>query len=166
MYKKVLWGGILLSLAIVSPITTHAKIKTHEESYTIYPGHEKTIELSYEDANKLMKIAKAEAGNQGIKGQLLVMRVVWNRVKSPNFPDTVEGVLSQKSQFESYSNGSYQKAEPDTDTHLALAEFEKNNDPDTEIIGFETVVNKGALLKYFDYAYTFGDHDFYKEKAK
>lgn len=156
------WGGALfISMALFASISASAKYQTQVESYTLLPEDHKCIEVSYEDALRLMKIAAAEAGNQGPEGQLLVMRVVFNRVKSPNFPDTIQGVISQKSQFETYLNGTYQKTEPNIDSHIALAEFEKNINADTEIIGFETTANEGALLKYFDYAYTFGDHDFY-----
>lgn len=157
-----IWGGALfISMALFASISASAKYKTQEESYTLLPEDHKCIEVTYEDARRLMKIAAAEAGNQGPEGQLLVMRVVWNRVLSPHFPDTVQGVISQRGQFQTYKNGTYQQTEPNLDSHKALAEFEKNINADTEIIGFETVSNEGALLAYFDYAYTLGDHDFY-----
>ena len=164
MKNRHMGGFLFISMALLASISAHAKYQTLEESYTRLPEDHKCIEVSYDDAQRLMKIAAAEAGDQGPEGQLLVMRVVWNRVKSPNFPDTIEGVLSQKSQFETYRNGMYENAEPNIDSHLALAEFEKNLDPDKNIIGFETVANEGALLQYFDYAYTVGNHDFYKLK--
>ena len=159
-------GALFISLTLFASISASAKYKTLEERYTRLPEDHKCIEVSYDDAQRLMKIAAAEAGDQGTEGQLLIMRVVWNRVKSPNFPDTIEGVLSQRSQFETYRNGMYKNAEPNVDSHLALAEFEKNLNADTEVIGFETVSNQGALLEYFDYAYTLGNHDFYREKHK
>lgn len=164
--NKFLMGGFLfLSLATISSMSANAKFRTQEDFYTLEPEENKVIEVSYDDAQRLMRIAAAEAGDQGVKGQLLIMRVVWNRKLSPIFPDTIEGVLSQKSQFQTYTNGMYENAEPNADTHLALAEFEKNLDPDKKIIGFETVANQGALLQYFDFAYTYGNHDFYKLKA-
>jgi hypothetical protein len=125
-----------------------------------------TIQISYQDAQRLMKIAAAEAGNQGVEGQLKVMEVVWNRVLSDNYPDTIEGVITQPNRFSSYTNGMYDAAVPTSDTHLALAEFEKNIDLNKEIIGFETVANHKSLEKYFDYSFTVGDHDFYVEKKE
>lgn len=166
MNNKYMGGALFISLTLFASISASAKYKTLEESYTRLPEDHKCIEVSYDDAQRLMKIAAAEAGDQGTEGQLLIMRVVWNRVKSPNFPDTIEGVLSQRSQFETYRNGMYKNAEPNVDSHLALAEFEKNINADTEVIGVETVSNQGALLEYFDYAYTLGNHDFYREKHK
>lgn len=124
------------------------------------------IEVSYEDAQMLMKIAQAEAGNQGIEGMSSVMRVVLNRVMSDEFPDTVEEVIKQPYQFESFNNGSYENAEPSTDCHLALAQVERGLSADKEIIGFETVENGESLTRYFDYAYTIKDHNFYVTKGK
>jgi len=164
MRLKVL--GLFLSLAIFSPISTNAKYEAPEAEKCERNVNDTTIEVSYEDAQRLMKIAFAEGGNQGIDGQRLIMEVVWNRVKSPDYPNTIFGVISQRSQFTSYSTGRYDRVIPTTETHLALAEFEKNLNSDKNIIGFETTNNSGTLLKYFDYAYTFRDHDFYVEKQK
>ena len=124
------------------------------------------VEFTYEDAQRLMKIAQAEAGNQGIEGMSAVMRVVINRVLNPEFPDSVEEVIKQPYQFESYSNGSYDKAEPTTDCHLALADVERGLSDDEDIVAFETVSNGESLKRYFDYAYTIEDHNFYIRKAK
>lgn len=130
----------------------------------VYAKELEVIEVSYEDAQMLMKIAQAEAGNQGIKGMASVMRVVLNRVSSEDYPDTIEEVIKQPYQFESYANGMFENAEPSTDCHLALAQVERGLSADKEIIGFETVKNGESLKRYFDYAYTIKDHNFYVEK--
>jgi len=51
----------------------------------------------------LYKITFAEAGNQEAEGQRAVIEVILNRVLSDNFPNTVEGVLSQPHQFSTWS---------------------------------------------------------------
>lgn len=48
----------------------------------------------------------AESGNQSLDGKIAVANVVLNRVKSPIFPNTIEGVLAQKNQFPTYGSGS------------------------------------------------------------
>lgn len=126
--------------------------------------YDDTIQVSYEDAQRLMKIAWAEAGNQGLEGQLHVMEVVWNRVNSPDYPNSIEEVIKQPHQFETWSNGQYLIAEPDVESHLALAELEKNRDLDTEIIAFETVSNGEVLTKWFDMSFTYLNHNFYTKK--
>ena len=121
------------------------------------------VEVSYEDAQALMKIAQAEAGNQGVDGMALVMKVILNRVEDDDFPDTVYEVISQKGQFESYKNGMYDKAVPSVECHLALAEIEMGSFSDNTIIAFE-VAGSRSLDKYFMFAFTYGGHDFYTEK--
>lgn len=121
------------------------------------------VEVTYEDAQCLMKIAQAEAGNQGVDGMALVMQTVLNRVEDDDFPNTVYEVISQKGQFQSYANGTYVKAIPCVDCHLALAEVEMGMFSDDTVIAFE-VAGTRSLDKYFMYAFTLGDHDFYTEK--
>lgn len=121
------------------------------------------VEVSYEDAQCLMKIAQAEAGNQPIDGMALVMQTVLNRVADDDYPDTVYEVISQDGQFQSYANGRYDKAFPAAECHLALAEVEMGMFSDDTVIAFE-VAGKRSLDKYYMYAFTLGDHDFYTEK--
>lgn len=125
-----------------------------------------TLQISQADAERLLKIATAEAENQGIDGMLKVMQVVINRKNSPDYPGTIEAVITQRGQFEPVSNGTYYTAVPSPEAHLALAKLEANIDPDSEIIAFEASANAKSLEKYFCFAYTQGGHDFYVQKIK
>lgn len=120
------------------------------------------VEVSYEDAQCLMKIAESEAGDQGVDGMALVMKTVLNRVEDDDFPDTVYGVISQTGQFESFVNGRYNIAEPSEECHEALAALEMGWYEDETIIAFE-IAGSRSLDKYFFYAFTYGGHDFYTE---
>jgi N-acetylmuramoyl-L-alanine amidase len=93
-----------------------------------------------------------------------VMEVILNRVASDEFPDTVQGVVYQKSQFESVTNGSIYRAEITPEVRQALAEVEKNFEANDSIVAFETTSNKNTLGRYFDYSFTEGQHDFYTTK--
>lgn len=123
-----------------------------------------TLQISQDDAVRLMKISESEAGTEGVHGRYLVMRVIINRLYSDEYPDTIEEIITQPHQFESYQNGSYDTAEPTVEAHLALAELEKNLDPDEDIIAFEAIWNKNSLLRYFDAAYDYMGHQFYVAK--
>lgn len=125
--------------------------------------HQDVVELDIKDAQMLMKIAQAEAGNQSIDGMALVMQTVLNRVADDDYPDTVYEVITQKGQFQSYANGRYDKAIPCVNCHYALAEIEKGTFADDTVIAFE-VTGVRSLDKYYMYAFTLGDHDFYTEK--
>lgn len=125
-------------------------------------------EFDQSDAQLLMRVAQAEAGNQGIHGMELIIEVILNRVNSDSeaFPDTISEVVHQKSQFETVTNGMYLKVDLSPEAHLALAEIEKGIEFDEKIVGFETSSHGKVLEKYFDYAYTVGDHDFFYEKSE
>lgn len=59
------------------------------------PAAGQVTEFTYEEAQLLMRMAQAEAGNQGIDGMWLVMSVAINRVKSKNFPGSITDVIYQ-----------------------------------------------------------------------
>lgn len=122
-----------------------------------------TITVSYPEAQQLMRIASAEALNQGTIGMFLVMQVVWNRVQSPLYPNTVWEVISQPGQFDPVMNGTYYTAEITPETHEALALFESNLQANEEIIAFESVRND-SLTRYFDTSFTYLGHTFYHKK--
>lgn len=64
----------------------------------------------------LSRIICAESGGESLTGQLAVGGVVVNRVKSPDFPDTIPGVIFDRIdgvQFEPVSNGTVYRT-PDT----------------------------------------------------
>lgn len=124
------------------------------------------LQISQEDAQRLMRIAYAEGGNQGVQGQLMIMQTIINRVKDSAFPDTIKEVILQDGQFSSVSDGRYFDVTPNTDSHLALAELEKNISQDENLIGFETNSNGKTLLKYFDYYTVHKDHTFYQKKKR
>lgn len=122
-------------------------------------------EYTQAEAQMLMRIAQAEAGNQGVYGMVLVMTVVINRVNSPDFPNSIEEVIFQPYQFQSVSDGNYSRAEISTEAHMALASIESGEPIDESIIAFE-VKNNDSLERYFKYAYTVGEHNFYISKGE
>lgn len=63
-----------------------------------------------ENIRLLASIIYCEAGDQSYNGKLAVGIVVMNRVRSSAYPDTVKGVIYQKSQFGPASSGLLKKA--------------------------------------------------------
>lgn len=77
---------------------------------------------SYYDQNDLFWLSRliyAESGNQPLEGQMAVGNVVLNRVASPIYPNTIEGVLAQKNQFSTYQSGSLAKRTPNESSVIA-----------------------------------------------
>lgn len=87
-----------------SPITTYAADFT----------------FTAKEKEQLQKIALAEAESEGVWGQALVMYTILNRVESPDFPDTIWDVITEKSQFSGYSCGRYDEAVPNETSQEAL----------------------------------------------
>lgn len=60
---------------------------------------------SNSDLNLLSRLVYGEARGEEYIGQVAVAAVVLNRVKSPNFPNTVAGVIYQRGAFDVVSDG-------------------------------------------------------------
>ncbi len=78
------------------------------------------LDFSDEESQMLLKLAMAEAENQGVIGKALVMRVVKNRVDSEDFPNSIEEVIFQPKQFSPIEDGRYDAAIPDEECYEAL----------------------------------------------
>lgn len=65
------------------------------------------LDATESDMKLLATIIYCEAGNQPYEGQIAVGSVVVNRIRSPLFPDTMVGVLYQKSQFTPVMSGRF-----------------------------------------------------------
>ena len=77
---------------------------------------------SYYNQNDLFWLSRiifAESGNQPLEGQMAVGIVVMNRVESPIYPNTVEGVLAQKNQFSTYQSGRLAQRTPNASSVIA-----------------------------------------------
>lgn len=144
---------------------------TYETGVIERPHEIKVNEFTFEEAQELMKLAQAEAGNQGEDGMWLVMSTVLNRRSDEAWPDSILEVIHEhcktKSgrtiyQFETVGNGMIKKVEVSQEAHDALARIEKG-EVAPKIIGFETK-DSDALDKYFMPAFDHKDHRFYTKK--
>ena len=147
--KKVI-VGVLLCLALFP-----AKVYAAE---SVFPRtHEIQVnEFTYEEAQMLLQIGQAEAGNQGPDGVWLVMSVIYNRRASDVFPNSIEEVIYQDNQFYTKGMGA---TEVSVDCHEALARIERG-DVAPLIVAFEKKSSK-SLDEYITPAFTYRDHTFY-----
>ena len=114
-----------------------------------------------EEAEMVMKLAKAEAEIDGVEGMCMVIKVVLNRRDSNKFPDTTEEVIFQEVQFSSISDGRYYDAIPDEKCLKAL-ELVENGDYDwVDALFFENAESSWQQNNC-EYLYTVGHHRFYK----
>ena len=111
-------------------------------------------EVSEEEIEMLAHLVMAEAGNQDLLGKQLVVDVVFNRMRSEKFDDTVEGVIYASGQFS--CSGYFMKKTPTEECYEAVyTEIESRQDK--EVLYFRTgrYGTKRALYKH-------GDHYFSK----
>ena len=118
----------------------------------------KSVEILKDYQNELLLLAKcveAEAGNQDYLGKRLVVDVILNRVDSEKFPNTIEAVIKQDSQFSVWANGSLDRAEPSESTWDAVYK-ELSGRTDDLILYFRA----GDFHSFGTKAYRHGDHFF------
>lgn len=117
--------------------------------------------VSQEDAQRLMKIAYVE-DHTSIESQAAVMACILNRVESPDFPNTIQGVIEQEGQFSTVTNGEYFDAEPNVDSHYALALIESRQ-VESDALYFEAAYAKNTWQSnHLIYISTVGGTRYYK----
>lgn len=149
--KKVTVVGILMAAILCWPVKVQAAEAVFPRTHEIQVN-----EFTYEEAQMLLKIGQAEAGNQGPDGVWLVMSVIYNRRASDVFPNSIEEVIYQDNQFYTKGMGA---TEVSADCHEALARIERG-DVAPLIVAFEKKSSK-SLDVYFTPAFTYRDHAFY-----
>lgn len=185
----ILAGIAMIGLGVLLHFIHYPKEEQHEEIYTSIWEEEPQTDISEhgadaapkagwytavlcEDAGEeimtkeeqelLMKLAYAEAGNQGVEGMWLVMSVVINRKNSPDYPNSIVGVIYQKNQFATVKNGALDRAIITDNCREALRRI-LSGDVKEDIIGFETTKSK-VLDKWFQASFEHKDHRFYVAK--
>ena len=83
---------------------------------------EDMLDEGYCDSLELLALCvEAEAGNQGLMGKRMVVDVILNRVDDPDWPDSIEGVITQPYAFSSYWDGGIDRVlEPSEETIRAV----------------------------------------------
>lgn len=105
-----------------------------ETAPTVY----KDIVVSEEDGKLLEAILWAEANNQSFEGQKAVIEVIFNRVLSDEWPDTIYDVLSQKGQFATWkSRNKVKPTEVQSDVISDVLRETETVLPDTTYVYFD-----------------------------
>lgn len=117
-------GHVVLPLNIIAKCfdakvtwdNTAKAVRVTRGSGAIKPG---SAFYNQDDLFWLSRVITAESGNQPLKGKMAVGNVVMNRVASPIYPNTVQGVLAQKNQFSTYKGGRLAKRTPNASSVIA-----------------------------------------------
>ena len=108
-----LMGILMLAESEIAPVQQQVNMQQAVETPKVLPKERNIMitpdnleEEAYWDSVELISICvEAEAGNQSLLGRRLVVDVILNRVDDPDFPDTIEGVITQPRHFSSYWDG-------------------------------------------------------------
>lgn len=117
----------LVFLAVTAAVAGGLRIKNNPgqlRSYTASAAKAWTPQMgypTYDDLWLLARVVSGEAHDEPYVGQVAVASVILNRVKSPQFPSSVAGVVYEPYAFESVSNGIMWSLPP-TDEHIAAAQ--------------------------------------------
>ncbi|HLT58374.1 MAG: cell wall hydrolase [Limnochordales bacterium] len=82
-----------------------------------------------EDVELLARVIAAEAQGEPYVGQVAVGAVILNRVRSPQFPNSLSGVIYQPHAFESVSNGLVWRRTPSAEAYRAARDALNGWDP-------------------------------------
>lgn len=104
---------------------THPNVEANEVETVaavedIQYGDPAGLDFTDEESQMLLKLAMAEAEDQGVIGKALVIRVVKNRVDSKAFPNSIADVIYEPKQFSPVWDGRYDEAVPDAECYEAL----------------------------------------------
>ena len=123
------------SIEIVEPTT----ITVETEPSTAKPVETKATSHGFtdEEIDLIALVTMAEAEGEPELGKRLVVDVILNRVDDPRFPNTVKGVIYQKKQFESMTNGRVDRCYVRDDIR-ALVEEEMLDRTNEHVIFFRT----------------------------
>ncbi len=153
--EKSLLPGYDDEVEIVEPETEEA-----EEA-------EEVIVLSESDYDTLLRIVQAESGGCDIVGKILVANVILNRVESDEFPDSIYGVVYQKSQFSPVIDGSINRCKVSDETREAVNRALHGEDPSEGALYFMNRSKSAAKnVRWFDTKLSFlfkhGEHEFFR----
>ena len=174
--------------ALTEDVIEETEVKAHtttfadipEEEKKELPGYEEATEsvveteeaeeamiLSESDYNTLLRIVQAESGGCDITGKILVAKVILNRVESDEFPDSIHGVVYQKSQFSPVIDGSINRCKVSDETRRAVDRALNGEDPSEGALYFMNRSKSAPKnVQWFDtklnYLFKHGEHEFFK----
>jgi N-acetylmuramoyl-L-alanine amidase len=122
--KKII-AGFMLSLSIIGtmqPMPSEGSESTYIKTH--YNSTARGLSITREEFVLLAKLINAEARGETLIGQVAVGAVVFNRLKDPRFPKTINKVIYDKDQFSPVTDGSIDL--PPSEKALLAAELALN----------------------------------------
>jgi N-acetylmuramoyl-L-alanine amidase len=106
-----------------------------EQIVQVFNYSDKKIYITQKDIHLMAQIVYAESNCEPFEGKVAVASVILNRLKYPEFPKTIEGVVKQRGAFSCVRNGNIDVV-PDEDSYKAVLVALKGEDPTEKAIFF------------------------------
>ncbi|MCL7747984.1 cell wall hydrolase [Halalkalibacter alkaliphilus] len=113
------------------------------------------------EVEKIARIVHGEARGEPYKGQVAVAAVVKNRLKSPDFPSSVEGVIYQRNAFTAVMDGQYNLT-PTSTSYKAVRDAWNGWDPSEGATYYynPAIATSEWIFKWTTPKFTIGKHLF------
>ena len=118
--------------------------------------------LSTEEQELIQKLMLAEAEGEGDIGMIMVANVVYNRIQSPDFPDTVQEVIYQEGQFASVTDGRLVAAQPNELTEEILTDLQLEYIDLTNGALYFCEASSDQWHNNLEFLYQYHHHKFYR----
>jgi N-acetylmuramoyl-L-alanine amidase len=142
---KKIFCLILFSLLLLIPFSKVTAKNFDSTSSNLFNGQEEVVQvfnysdqkiyITQNDVDLMAKVVYAESNSEPFEGQVAVASVILNRLKYPEFPKTVEGVIKQRGAFSCVKNGTI-NASPNERSYSAVSQALKGIDPSGKSIFF------------------------------
>jgi len=109
--------------------------------------------LTEEEILLMQKVVSAESRGESPEAQYTVACVILNRMESPIFPDSLEGVVRQSGQFTCVGNGIINNVPITESVEQAVARALDNNTVDEDVLWFRS----SHYHKFHNQAFQIGD---------
>lgn len=106
-----------------------------DEVVQVFNYNDKTIPITQNDIHLMAKVVYAESNCEPFEGKVAVASVILNRLKYPEFPKTVDGVVRQKGAFSCVRNGDINVV-PDESSYKAVSQALQGSDPTEKAVFF------------------------------
>ncbi len=118
------------------------------------------VKLSIQEVEWLAQMIHAEARGEPYAGQVAVGAVIINRVLSPQFPNTLRGVLFQRNAFQPIQNGSFHMAANDSARKAALEALNGHDPTGGALFFFNPRQSSDRFMHSRTATITIGSHRF------
>lgn len=116
-------------------ITDIKLLSQSDDVVEVFNSSTKKIYLTKSDINLMAKVVFAESKGEPYTGKIAVASVILNRVVSPNFPNTIKEVITQKNAFSCVVNGTI-NVTPNNDSYNAVIDAIQGSDPTNKALYF------------------------------